>query len=136
MRTIIAALAVLIGMGLSAYAKDPTPKVGEMAFVFGLRNSTACGSLDDLIRYHELNRGDDPVTASAFYRRHCTHIEGNTEVMVEERTPLKDAMCVRPRGQHECLWTDDYIYRSFDQEHPECNDWKTNKDLPADCYIR
>lgn len=140
-----------------AQQTEPRQKVvvGQWAVAVGILSSTACGSLDDLSRFYTLFRSGDMMAATAFSSKHCTHIKVDTEVMVEDSSLIADALCVRPRGEPDCLWIKsvaiatkadvakekadaetviDEMNEAFDKQHPECKGWRTNKNLPDYCY--
>jgi hypothetical protein len=95
----------------------------------------ACRRLDDVARYHQLLESGDLTAAFTFGGEHCELIPEQTDVMVDDYSLEHRAYCVRPKGQTECVWADNLaVWKSFDQTHPECKAYKTDKTLPGYCY--
>ena len=66
----------------------------------------ACHNYDDLAKLDQLMKEDDGQTAIAFAQQRCVRLPAATPVVVEDATFWHDALCVRPRGQLDCLWID------------------------------
>jgi hypothetical protein len=86
----------------------------------------------------------------------CWPLVAGTEVqLVRTAEAIHDVICVRRRDDQDCSWvfrsgivpaaiydreqadTKGFIDRSneyFDRVHPECKEWRENKDLPDYCY--
>jgi hypothetical protein len=146
----------MIAVAHCADDAEKRPLVGEWAVAVGIMTSTACHSLDDLKRFYVLLRSGDTLAALTFAgSKNCTIVKVDTEVMVEDYSVLSGALCVRPRGEPDCLWMLDVAVKSkaavakdkaaakaiadelneaFDKEHPECKGWRVKKNLPKHCY--
>jgi hypothetical protein len=86
----------------------------------------------------------------------CWPLVQGTEVqLVKAAEANRDVICVRRRDDQDCSWvfklgivpvaiydreqadTKGFIDRSneyFDRVHPECKEWRENKNLPGYCY--
>jgi hypothetical protein len=98
----IAAITAAILMSTTTFAASPDQvKVGEWAMT-KISDTTACRVIGDLFRYDQLQRSGDNGAAVDFMIEHCRSIKPDTEAMIEDAS--RGALCIRPRGDTECLW--------------------------------
>ncbi len=140
-------------------AGGQTMALGDWAITLPDANVYACAAASDLARYYAIIahnlaslHNNDPVLPRP---SGCTLIDAGTEVQVVDAKG--DDVCLR---QHDhppaaCLWAKkiaveskaayehdkqeqksiiDKFNQAFDREHPECKEWRTNKNLPDYCY--
>jgi hypothetical protein len=142
-------------------ASDETLSVGDWGKVLN-QAVFACrlpsdlqthGSLMIQMNTLQIAKGE-PVKASPDGA--CWPLIAGAEVqLVRAAEANRDVICVRRRGDQDCSWvfrlgivpvaiydreqadTKGFIDRSneyFDRVHPECKEWRENKNLPRYCY--
>ncbi len=140
-------------------AGGETLALGSWAMTLPDANIYACATAPALARYyaviaHNLAslHNNDPVLPRP---SGCTLIDAGTEVQLVEA--IGDVVCLHQHNQSPstCLWAKkiaieskavydhdqqeqksitDKFNQAFDHQHPECKEWRTNKNLPEYCY--
>jgi hypothetical protein len=140
-------------------AGDETVAVGDWAKILPDMNVDACPSPDDLKRAlaekaYVLHTPLNDIDPNLLHKPPgCVMVDGGSDVHLI--TALGDFVCVQRHGDSQCLWVQKMAVESksaydkdqqetksiqekanqvFDQQHPECKDYKTNKNLPSYCY--
>jgi hypothetical protein len=154
---LIATIVLVIALAAPAIAADEPLKVGDEAVVF-LNMTPACPDwsvmdrswgVDPAAGPHRpcltLNRGDHVTVedASPFHREHLVCVRPHETAVAEAARGgncywVQRGQLMRPAEwlEHKArvdatvaFANDDYAH-----EHPECKDWRTNKNLPKRCY--
>lgn len=100
-------LAVALFATGTANAASDYPMSGEKGTIKSF--AVACRNLDDTKLIITLARAQDSEAMRKFYLSRilpglCQELESGTEVMVKDVGPFSDNMCVRPKGEVDCLW--------------------------------
>jgi hypothetical protein len=140
-------------------AGDETVALGDWGKILPDVNVDACPTANDLTRAlaqkaYVLQTLFDKIDPNLLHKpAGCILIEAGSDVRLV--TALGDYACVSRHGDNECLWVQKLAIKTkssydkdqkdtkslhgqlnqiFDRQHPECKDWRTNKNLPDYCY--
>jgi len=103
-KLIVIAAALLVGG--PALASDLAPlAVGDWVITRVTPYTAACPTEGDLSRAAQLYLEGDHAASDAFIDQHCKKFPLGTEVIIErDDSGWSHMICVRPRGETECLW--------------------------------
>jgi hypothetical protein len=119
LRGILAILGILIGLlvlfglskehqapkepGASSVKTDPSIRSGDTVYSSG-KSLVGCGSDEDTYTLISLLKQSDTKAIDAMLLRgRCRELSAVDPLYVE-KTPFSDNVCVRPRGEVDCLW--------------------------------